>query len=168
MIILFYLPGYADSVEANETSSNQLPDNVENEHEEAVALDAIKFVRPVAGVTENLNVIDQAIILALWYVSNQIFIFILSFSLRSLNVKNTNPKCGLLYEEMEVYVRRVLQNPNNWMVYSMALLLRSRQEAEKIKTVDRACMQLSVLVDQMNRYGIIMPLFFAINSRTDF
>lgn len=120
-------------LEASESLNAQLPDNVENTHEEAVALDAIKFARPVVGVTENLNVIDQAIILAL-----------------CLNVKNTNPKSGLLYEEMEVYVRRVLQNPNNWMVYSMALLLRSRLEAEKVKTVDRACMQLGVLVDQMN------------------
>jgi hypothetical protein len=48
-------------------SSSELPDNVENTHEEAVALDSIKLARHVEGVTENLHVIDQAIILALWY-----------------------------------------------------------------------------------------------------
>jgi hypothetical protein len=94
-------------------------------------------------------------LLIFYYRSLFLFLFlIISFLLAnadSLNVKNTNPKCGLLHEEMEVYVRRVLHNPNNWMVYSMALLLRSRLEGEKVKTVDRACMQLSVLVDQMNR-----------------
>src|SRR5690242_5428359 len=63
--------------------SNTLPENVENPNEEAVALDSIKFVQDVAGAKENLKVIDQAIILGL-----------------CLNVKNTNPKCGLVSEEM--------------------------------------------------------------------
>jgi len=114
-------------------NEHELPKNIENMNEESVALDSIKFVKEIEGVSENLKVIDQAIILAM-----------------CLNVKNANPKCGLVTEEMEVYIRRVLANPNNWMVYSMALLLRSRLESDKIKTADRACMQLSALVEQMN------------------
>jgi tetratricopeptide (TPR) repeat protein len=110
-----------------------MPANVENINEEAVALDSIKFVNDISGVKENLKIIDQAILLAM-----------------CLNVKNGNPKCGLVTEEMEVYIRRVLENPNNWMVYSMALLIRSRLESDKLKTADRACMQLSSLVEQMN------------------
>lgn len=46
------------------------------------------------------------------------------------------------------YVRRVLENPNNWMIHTMALLLRSRLESNKSRTVERGCLQLQALVDQ--------------------
>ncbi|KAI8896538.1 hypothetical protein BC833DRAFT_622049 [Globomyces pollinis-pini] len=79
----------------------------------------------------NLNVIDQTILLAF-----------------CLNVKNTNPVDGLTTEEMFPYVTRVLENPNNWMVTTMGLVLRSRLEANKSRTVERSCLQLQALVDQ--------------------
>lgn len=44
--------------------------------------------------------------------------------------------------------QRVLENPNNWMVHTMALLLRSRLEGGKSRTVERAALQLQALVDQ--------------------
>lgn len=37
-------------------------------------------------------------------------------------------------EEMAAFVNRALANPNNWMVHSTALLLRSRIEKEKFRT----------------------------------
>jgi tetratricopeptide (TPR) repeat protein len=80
----------------------------------------------------NLRVIDQCILLAF-----------------CLNVKNTNPDHGLTTEEMQAYVRRVLQHPNNWMVHTMGLLLRSRLEANKSRTVERSVFQLQALVDQI-------------------
>jgi len=46
------------------------------------------------------------------------------------------------------YVTRVLRNPNNWMVHSCALLLKTRLESLQSRTVDKALMQLQVLVDQ--------------------
>lgn len=51
---------------------------------------------------------------------------------------------------MMPYVAYVLENPNhNWLIYSMALLLRSRLEKERTRTVERSCYQLQVLVDQI-------------------
>lgn len=87
----------------------------------------------------NLNPIDQSILLAFWYISRFI---------SSLNVKNTNPVDGLTTEQMTPYVTRVLENPNNWMITTMALLLRSRLEADRSRTVERSCLQLQALVDQ--------------------
>ncbi|KND03282.1 tetratricopeptide repeat-containing protein EMW1 [Spizellomyces punctatus DAOM BR117] len=84
-----------------------------------------------AATQGNLKVIDQCILLAF-----------------CLNVKNTNPAHGLTTEEMLPYVRRVLENANNWMVHTMGLLLRSRLESNKSRTVERAALQLQALVDQ--------------------
>lgn len=66
----------------------------------------------------------------------------------SLNVKNTNPVDGLTTEEMFPYVSRVLENPNNWMITTMGLVLKSRLESSKSRTVERSCLQLQALVDQ--------------------
>ncbi|CAG8717496.1 11891_t:CDS:1 [Acaulospora morrowiae] len=79
----------------------------------------------------NLKVIDQCLLLAF-----------------CLNVKNTNPTHGITTEQMVPYVTRVLENPNNWMVYTMALLLRSRLEKERSRTIERSVLQLQALVDQ--------------------
>jgi tetratricopeptide (TPR) repeat protein len=47
-------------------------------------------------------------------------------------------------EEMMAYVQRVLEHPNNWTVFSTGLLLRSRLESEKLRTVERAVLQIQV------------------------
>ncbi|KAK3845866.1 MAG: hypothetical protein J3R72DRAFT_380518 [Linnemannia gamsii] len=80
---------------------------------------------------EDLNPIDHALLLAF-----------------CLNIKNTNPAHGLTVEQMFPFVTRVLETPNNWTVYTMALLLRSRLEADKSRTVERGALQLQALVDQ--------------------
>ncbi|ELR11983.1 tetratricopeptide repeat domain protein [Acanthamoeba castellanii str. Neff] len=80
---------------------------------------------------ENLDVLDQCILLSL-----------------CLDVKNNNPRHGLTTEEMFPYVRRVQKNPNNWMVHSTCLLLKSRLEFESTKTADRAVLQMQTLVEQ--------------------
>ena len=66
-----------------------------------------------------------------------------------LNIKNTSPAHGLTAEQMMPYVSRVLSHPRNWSVHTMALLLRSRLEATRTRTVERAVLQLQALVDQM-------------------
>ncbi|KZP00302.1 TPR-like protein [Calocera viscosa TUFC12733] len=66
-----------------------------------------------------------------------------------LNVKNTSPLHGLTSEQMSAYVARVLSHPKNWTVYTMALLLRSRLEANRTRTVERSTLQLQALIDQM-------------------
>jgi len=39
-------------------------------------------------------------------------------------------------------------HPTNWIVFTTCLLSRCRLELSKTQTVDRACLQLQVLVDQ--------------------
>ncbi|KAJ3107479.1 hypothetical protein HDU97_004075 [Phlyctochytrium planicorne] len=80
----------------------------------------------------NLNPQDQCILLSF-----------------CLNVQNENPEDGLTTEQMVPYVTRVLENPNNWTIHTMALLLRSRLEAKKSRTAERAALQLQALVDQI-------------------
>ncbi|OSC97957.1 tetratricopeptide repeat domain 27 [Trametes coccinea BRFM310] len=79
-----------------------------------------------------LHPLDQSILLAL-----------------CLNVKNRSPAHGLTAEQMAPYVARVISHPRNWSVHTMALLLRSRLEANRTRTVERATLQLQALVDQM-------------------
>jgi tetratricopeptide (TPR) repeat protein len=66
-----------------------------------------------------------------------------------LNVKNTSPSHGLTSEQMAPYVARVISHPRNWSVHTMALLLRSRLEASRTRTVERSTLQLQALIDQM-------------------
>jgi tetratricopeptide (TPR) repeat protein len=66
-----------------------------------------------------------------------------------LNVKNTSPSHGLTAEQMSPYVARVISHPLNWLVHTMALLLRSRLESNRTRTVERSTLQLQALVDQM-------------------
>ncbi|KAI7904384.1 uncharacterized protein BX663DRAFT_504887 [Cokeromyces recurvatus] len=124
-------------------------DEIEKESEEAVKpetldlnddtlLERIQFSENDKNKAENekrhgnLNIIDQCLLLAF-----------------CLNVKNTNPEHGITTEQMLPYVTRVLENANNWMVHTMGLLLRSRLEANKGRTVERAALQLQALVDQI-------------------
>ncbi|KLO14509.1 TPR-like protein [Schizopora paradoxa] len=66
-----------------------------------------------------------------------------------LNVKNTSPSHGLTTEQMAPYVSRVVSHPQNWSIHTMALLLRSRLESSRTRTVERSTLQLQALVDQM-------------------
>ncbi|KAG1735021.1 hypothetical protein EDB19DRAFT_1725621 [Suillus lakei] len=66
-----------------------------------------------------------------------------------LNVRNTSPSHGLTSEQMSPYVARVMSHPKNWSVHTMALLLRSRLESVRTRTVERSVLQLQALVDQM-------------------
>lgn len=66
-----------------------------------------------------------------------------------LNVRNTSPAHGLTHEQMSPYISRVISHPRNWSVHTMALLLRSRLESGRTRTVERSVLQLQALVDQM-------------------
>ncbi|KAI4243420.1 MAG: hypothetical protein LQ352_007036 [Teloschistes flavicans] len=66
------------------------------------------------------------------------------------SITNTSPADGLTREETLPYATRVLQGSStNWQVYSQALLLRSRIEGYKSRTVERGVLQLQALVDQV-------------------
>ncbi|KDN46621.1 TPR-like protein [Tilletiaria anomala UBC 951] len=91
---------------------------------------------PLAAIDPNaqppLSPFDQSILLAL-----------------SLNIRNTSPSHGLTSSQISAFVQRVLLHPMNWSVYTMALLLRSRLESTRTRTVERSVLQLQALVDQM-------------------
>ncbi|KAG0146587.1 hypothetical protein CROQUDRAFT_62710 [Cronartium quercuum f. sp. fusiforme G11] len=81
-----------------------------------------------------LHPLDQSILLAL-----------------SLSIKNTSPSHGLTKAQMAPFIERVLENVSNWSVHSMALLIRSRLEAHRSRTVERGLLQLQALVDQLTK-----------------
>jgi tetratricopeptide (TPR) repeat protein len=66
------------------------------------------------------------------------------------SITNTNPADGLTREETMPYATRVLDGgSSNWQVYTQALLLRSRIEGYKSRTIERGLLQLQALVDQV-------------------
>lgn len=66
------------------------------------------------------------------------------------SIKNTAPENGLTREETLPYATRVLDGgSSNWQVYTQALLVRSRIEGYKSRTVERGLLQLQALVDQV-------------------
>lgn len=66
------------------------------------------------------------------------------------SITNTNPADGLTREETAPYATRVLEGgSSNWQVYTQGLLLRSRIEGYKSRTVERGLLQLQALVDQV-------------------
>ena len=66
-----------------------------------------------------------------------------------LNTHNSLPSSGLTASQMMPFLVRVVQHPRNWSVHTTALLLRSRLEATRSRTVERATLQLQALIEQM-------------------
>jgi hypothetical protein len=66
------------------------------------------------------------------------------------SITNTSPSDGLTREETLPYATRVLEGGSaNWQVYTHALLVRSRIEGYRSRTVERGLLQLQALVDQV-------------------
>ncbi|KAI4282644.1 MAG: hypothetical protein L6R35_005340, partial [Caloplaca aegaea] len=66
------------------------------------------------------------------------------------SITNTSPSDGLTREETLPYALRVLQDgDSNWQIYTQGLLVRSRIEGYKSRTVERSVLQLQALVDQV-------------------
>jgi hypothetical protein len=54
----------------------------------------------------------------------------------------TSPKDETKNELLRPYIHGVLEKSNNWLVYSHALLLRSRNEMDRTKTKERSVLQI--------------------------
>jgi tetratricopeptide (TPR) repeat protein len=66
------------------------------------------------------------------------------------SITNTSPQHGLTREETLPYATRVLDGGStNWQIYTQALLVRSRIEGYRTRTVERGVLQLQALVDQI-------------------
>ena len=64
-------------------------------------------------------------------------------------IKNTNPEDGITREQMMPYAERVLSHSTNWQVYTLGLLVRSRIEGSRSRTMERGLLQLQAVVDQV-------------------
>jgi tetratricopeptide (TPR) repeat protein len=62
---------------------------------------------------------------------------------------NNTPTSGLTASQMMPFVTRVITHPLNWSVHTTALLLRSRLESTRSRTVERSTLQLQALIEQM-------------------
>ncbi|KAF4133800.1 Tetratricopeptide repeat [Phytophthora infestans] len=105
--------------------------NLDQVDQDNYLLESVAFEDRKLTQQGNLQIVDQIVLLGL-----------------CLDVKNSNANDGLTREEMMPYVTRVLENPNNWMVYSTALLERAWLECESSKRRERAVLQMQALVDQ--------------------
>lgn len=66
------------------------------------------------------------------------------------SITNTSPTDGLTREETLPYTERVLSGgSSNWQIYTQALLVRSRIDGYKSRTIERSVLQLQALVDQV-------------------
>jgi tetratricopeptide (TPR) repeat protein len=66
------------------------------------------------------------------------------------SITNTSPSDGLTREETIPYATRVLDGgSSNWQIYTQALLVRSRIEGYRSRTIERGLLQLQALVDQV-------------------
>lgn len=65
-------------------------------------------------------------------------------------LKSQANEYDLQYETMNAYIEKVLEKSNNWLIFSMSLFLRSKNEQEKMKTRERSLIQMQTLVDQFN------------------
>ena len=59
----------------------------------------------------------------------------------------SSPKDEVRAELLRPYIQACLNESQNWLVFSHALLLRSRNELEKTKTKERSVMQMQALID---------------------
>ncbi|CCF48616.1 uncharacterized protein UHO2_07394 [Ustilago hordei] len=66
-----------------------------------------------------------------------------------LNIRNMQAAHGLIANQMQIFISRVITHPRNWMVHTMSLVLRARLESTRTRTVERSVLQLQALIDQM-------------------
>jgi len=128
--------GFKTSLEGgvDETNGEKvLPQNVLLEESEV--METTRFEEGTDRNYTVLSTLDQAIVLAM-----------------CINVENENPLHGLTNEQMRPYIERVIEDglKGDWTTSSNALLLRSRLERQRPKTVERSILQLQVLSEQFH------------------
>ncbi|WWC60871.1 uncharacterized protein I303_103447 [Kwoniella dejecticola CBS 10117] len=79
-----------------------------------------------------LHPLDQALLLSL-----------------CLSQHNNSPSSGLTANQMMPFLSRVIAHPRNWSIHTTGLLLRSRLESTRSRTVERSTLQLQALIEQM-------------------
>jgi tetratricopeptide (TPR) repeat protein len=66
------------------------------------------------------------------------------------SITNTSPADGITREQTMPYATRIVQGGStNWQIFTQALLIQSRIEGYKARTVEHGLLQLQALVDQV-------------------
>ncbi|MCJ1316856.1 hypothetical protein MMC15_002177 [Xylographa vitiligo] len=136
--------------ESEEASMGSKPQNLDLNDD--TLLESIAFSKDVSeeepGITEDipssLATLDPANQPVLEPLDSIILLSLAS------SITNTSPQHGLTREETLPYATRVLEGGStNWQIYTQALLVRSRIEGYRSRTVERGVLQLQALVDQV-------------------
>lgn len=53
-------------------------------------------------------------------------------------------------EKVDALIQKVLEAPNSWQIYSAGLFWRSKLEADRGRTMERACLQFKALAEQVD------------------
>lgn len=101
-------------------------------------------VQDVAHIPKELRVLDPSKQPLLNPLDSIILLALAS------SITNTSPADGLTREETLPYAVRVLEGgSSNWQIYTQALLVRSRMEGYRSRTIERGLLQLQAVVDQV-------------------
>ena len=133
-----------NSLTPTEAIQKQMIDHTE----ETILFDKVNFEEVEDNVHYELSIVEQAVLLAL-----------------CLDVKNENAMDDLTAEQMGAYLERVLQQHDDWTVYSTGLLERAWLEFERNHTKERAILQIQALSDQHhNRLTLTQSTFESIEN----
>lgn len=141
--------GTPESQKGGTSSTVKKPLNLNLDND--TLLEAISFskvpsssTRDNVDITDSLSSIDPANQPLLQPLDSIILLATAS------SITNTSPQDGLTREETLPYATRVLQGEGiNWQIYTQALLVRSRIEGYRSRTVERGVLQLQAVVDQV-------------------
>nr|OQO21961.1 hypothetical protein B0A51_12281 [Rachicladosporium sp. CCFEE 5018] len=140
-----------EHVNGNGTTDIKQPENLDLNDD--TLLESISFAAELRGVPEIQALSSLPALLASLDPASQPQLDPLDSSILlalASSITNTSPNNGLTREETLPYATRVLEGgSSNWQVYTQALLVRSRIEGYKSRTVERGLLQLQALVDQV-------------------
>ena len=144
------LSGGSDIVSNEHSTKESGPTNL-NLNDDTL-LEFITFSEPQAGSAVQKDDILPPSLAELDPANQPILDPLDSIILLSLasSITNTSPQHGLTREEVLPYATRVLEGgSSNWQIYTQALLVRSRLEGYRSRTIERGVLQLQALVDQV-------------------
>ena len=119
----------ASSMATLDQSTNSTP--VKHDLNDDTVLEKIEFTNPSENLITPLSALDQTLLLAF-----------------CLNYKNTNPVDGLVTEQMLPFLTRILASHTNFGITTVSLILKSRLESLKSRTVERSVLQLCTLIEE--------------------
>ena len=123
--------GASDDKAQDNVETIAAPENIELNDD--LLLEKVELTsESISSVSRNLNSLEQCLLI----IDCQHFL-------------RTHPKDDMSLEQAAPIVDCLLKTPNNWMIYTTSLFLRSKLEFGKLRKVERATLQIQALVDQI-------------------